>query len=341
MKAPMRVWMEITNRDYETLGTTLEVRRYLDSGQLRLSSILLEQVRPGDIVFHWWRGENPPVLLGWSVITGHPSVYEAEELFVDDFDIEAAEAIQTSKSTLFSKAVSPRARKAHIENTWTEVPLNSMYELHKPVTLPMIKQLAPQIFALEQQLHESQTGPLHFPFTGSLDKGIHGACSRYLARFPVELLDILPGRPPTVAELTDIASKTLRILNVDRHYNPAVQAALDQHAIDAATSLLVDLNYTVIDVSGFRDYQLRAIRDGELPLHIRVVAAKADVETVPATEALVVVDRIRVLDDAFPPITGRQARGGRLRWWPKGTCEGAATPPEGEYPVTEEWQHDD
>ena len=55
----------------------------------------------------------------------------------------------------------------------------------------------------------------------------------------------------------------MRVWGGDRHDTPDVQAVLDQHALDAGTSFLESMGYAVVYVSGFRDYQLRAIRDGD------------------------------------------------------------------------------
>lgn len=330
--APMRMWMENTDRPYDTLGTDVAVRRYRQFGTRRLSGTVLEQMLPGDIVFHWWRGDTPPALVGWSVVTGHPTVFynehPGEQYPVDDdghapvpvIDDVAGERTGTFTTRETVGDMAEETFDKHYRHTWMSADLGGMWELDTPLTLPTVQQLASDVLAVADELQVTAgADPLVFPFDRADPATVRDADPHYLTAFPPALLDVLPGLP-TVRALTTAASESLRSWGIDRFHDWRLHAALDQYAVDMAAAFLRRQDYTVTDVGAFEHYQLRAQRDGEQPLTITVVAGRGDIGPIRERGSMIVVDRIELLEDTSPTQDWHSTAGGRLRWWADSSC---------------------
>lgn len=158
---------------------------------------------------------------------------------------------------------------------------------------------------------------------------------------------------PELATLTSGASKVLRKRSVVRDLIPQYRAAIQGHALEAASRFLEADGYRVTDVSGFAGHQLEAVKGSERwAVHV-VGTGDAEPATVelrisdrtPST-ALIVVDDIEIVPDFEAlargdvetlsewedgstrlrvPLAGSN---GRLRaWWPwqPGPVDGTAT----------------
>ena len=313
MDAPMQIWMEISDRPWEDLRENVSVRRYLDNGRPRRSGALAEQMLPGDIVLHWWRGEQPSALVGWSVVVGHP------ELIMENvIDLAGGDTGDASADDTVSEMLGPQVYDDYYVDVFVQ--LEWSVELDPAVTLPDIQAHADEIVALETHLKEKAEGsPINFPFQGDGRGGIRGACPHYLARFPAQLLKILPGLP-TVEELTETASAAVRRAQITRTVDPARQAAVDEHAAASAAEYLVAQGYAVIDVSAFQPHTLQATKDDGTTA-VLVVGSTDDVDEIDTAAVptgsglLLVVDRIDVHVADFPSYARLIGSKGRLRLW--------------------------
>ena len=60
-------WVEITNR--ETLGENLFIPKLDQNDRETPSYTLVSYVQPGDVVFHYWKGQGkPPAIVGCSLV---------------------------------------------------------------------------------------------------------------------------------------------------------------------------------------------------------------------------------------------------------------------------------
>lgn len=312
MSVPMQLWMEITDRDWDSLGIDINVRRYRDDGHVRLSATLAERMLPGDVVLHWWHAEQPSALVGWSVVVGHPEVLQA--------GVNPAAASPQTGHIPINAMITQEAYESHIQGTEVWLPLEWQAELS--VTLEEVQAAAAAVIDLEQRMRARHgKDPLYFPFMQDGRGGLKGAWPHYLAAFPVDLLAMFPALP-ALDVLTTRASTAVRQNQANRTVNPLRTAAVDEHAARMTTMFMRDKGYMVIDVSAFEPYELLATV-GQTINRVRVLASTGDFDSQSllrqlddrSANVLVVVDRIELVDDAFPARPGIAAHGGRLRMW--------------------------
>ena len=336
------VWMETTDHEWDTLGETIDGPYFEEEGKVCASAALAQRMRPGDVVLHWWCGDDAPSgIWGWSVVVDHPALYytatndDAESITPrpEPGDSEA-ESLDISRSRLF-------------------VPLSWQRELPEPVTLADVRRASKTVLAVqESESSDDSQGPLAVPFMKNKKREIRKPRPYAIAWFPTPLLGVLP-RLPELATLTSGASKVLRKRSVVRDLIPQYRAAIQGHALEAASRFLEADGYRVTDVSGFAGHQLEAVKGSERwAVHV-VGTGDAEPATVelrisdrtPST-ALIVVDDIEIVPDFEAlargdvetlsewedgstrlrvPLAGSN---GRLRaWWPwqPGPVDGTAT----------------
>lgn len=310
---PMAIWMENTDRDWDALGEDVTVDRYRRNGTVAAASHVALQMRPGDIVMHWWSApDHEQSLVGWSVVVGFPTL----------LDTTPHDSAPTGIRI--------------------EVPLRWQGELPTVVDLGAVRSRAKRVLAVADDLtHAADGEPVYFPFVRRGNSGIKGVSGHHLTHFPSELLDILPGLPSARA-LTNAASAELRAHAItDTVHDPRHAAALREHALAAAIRLLSADSYTVIDVSGFRGYELWATGSNGDSWQVHVVGSTdTDLDHIvfdfstPESDAdhsaLIVVDGIETTytrdtdtytgdspdaGDAEDVELAITARGGRIRVW--------------------------
>lgn len=297
-----RFWLEITDR--EDLGANLHAPQVDGSGRENWTYELVRHVRPGDVVFHWWkRPGRESGIVAASTVVGEPV---------------------TSTIRWQAHGTYGRSRAAQISPSWC-APLADFTELDDPVTLARLRAVEGDLRAAHASLAAQVGTALYFPFAFS-DKRPLRTTQGYLTKLPAAVVDLLPElRPaPGVAETGTSTAKTVtrRPGSGGRQQRTDVRRAIERHAVEWTMAHFEARGYDVLDVGATESYDVLALRDGE-EVHVEVKGSSSDAFAVELTDnevahridnvlrALVVVDHI----DWFEADGAVLTKGGRPRVW--------------------------
>lgn len=287
--------MEITDRD--DLGANLIAPTLASNGKQTWSYALVDHVRPGDVVFHWWTGKGQiPSLMGYSTAVGDP------------FESTLTWAAHGTYS------VGQRTTPAF------EVPLADLTPLAVPLTLDDVRLHEPQLRDIRNQLDAEIDGATYFPFAFS-DKRPVRTAQGYLVKMPVAVVRELTGldvavKPPARTGATGTRGS-------GRQQDVEVRKAIERHAVDWALQYFEAAGFAVEDVGSTESFDVLALGDEDQELHIEVKGSSGEAFAIELTEGevghridgtervLVVVDRIdweRTTDKVT-------TSGGRPRVW--------------------------
>jgi hypothetical protein len=237
-----RFWLEITDRD--DVGGDLLAGKYTTQGHTRRSAALVAQVLTGDVVLHYQlvSGEG---IIGWSLVSGLP---------YDSVVVTSGEPV-------------------------TCAPLDNLRLLAEPVTLSDIRQVEPDVRAVYDHLNATYVGPLHYPFEVG-DKRPPRAAQTYLAKFPAELLTVIPGLEDLLQFIPtepgdDRPVKATGSVHIPRQADPARRNAVERYAVQVVRKRFEDDGYSVADVGAYESWDLTA-HLASREIHIEVKGSGAD-----------------------------------------------------------------
>lgn len=322
-----RYWLEVTDR--ESLGSNIIAPKYAAGGRETPSYTLVSHVRPGDVVFHWWKrlGEDPAIV-GFSKVVG------------DAFDSELVWQAHGSYG---------RARSGpSIGDAW-EAPLSGFEELESPVTLGELRSVEPALKAIRDRLRGAIKDGVYFPFAFS-DKRPLRTAQGYLFKLPAAVVELLPSLRE---ELQDVLTPASRedprrgTGTTPRQADPAVRRAIETHAVEWTLAHLTHLGYLVDNVGATESFDVFAIGADLDELHVEVKGSSTFATVVNLTDGevkhwgseyrrlLVVVDQIQWRRETDGQIT---TLGGRPRvWWDWEIDPDALEPTQYRYTLEAGW----
>jgi hypothetical protein len=295
-----RFWMEITDRS--DLGANLHAPQKDAGGNEYWSYDLVRYVKPGDIVFHWWKppGE-PPAIVAWS---------------------RAADEAAEDTIRWLAHGTYARGRAAQLQPSWY-LPLEEFTNLASPLTLEVLRRYESQLSAVKGRLSSEHGGSaLYFPFVFS-DKRPMRTTQGYLVKVPSALVDAIPELAAAFGDTLVEASSPKRAASSRRQSDVEVKIAIERHAVEWAMRHFSNQGFEVFDVGATHPYDILATRSASDDLHIEVKGSSSSVVAVDLTSGevdharnheplcLVVVDQIDWLRTDGKVVTS----GGRVRLW--------------------------
>lgn len=161
-------WLEITDR--RCIGGDLLIPQAAASGREVWGYTLVSHVRPGDVVFHYWKpGWQQPAIEGFSVVSGRPK----------------GTTMNWQPRGTYAQAGAGRRRRP----AWT-APLQRHTALATPVTLGTLRVNERKLRRIRDQLRSKVGEPLYFPFALSDLRPVRPA-QTYLAKMPEDVVDLL------------------------------------------------------------------------------------------------------------------------------------------------------
>lgn len=312
-----RYWLEVTDR--ESLGSNVIAPKLAAGGKETPTYTLVSHVKPGDVVFHWWKAiGQQPAIVGSSTVAG------------DAFD-----------STLVWQAHGTfgRSRSGPSKGDAWEAPLIGFAELDEPVTLDVLRILESPLRAIRDQLARDHTGPLYFPYAFS-DKRPLRTGQGYLFKLPAAILELLPAmasrRTPVPAQSTPLSNPRRGTAATRRKTDPALRRAIERHAMRWALEHFEAEGFLVDDVGDTESFDVYAVDSALAELHIEVKGSSSTSVTVNLTDGevkhwgpdyervLVVVDQIKWERDQSGSY---ETSGGRARIWRHWEIEAEALEP--------------
>lgn len=300
-----RYWLEVTDRD--VLGSNIIAPKFAASGKETPTYALVGLVKPGDVVFHWWKrpGEEPAIV-GSSRVVGDP------------FDSELLWQAHGS----YGRSDKPTDRDA-----W-EAPLSGYEDLESPVTLADLRDEEAALRSIRDQLAAGSTGGIYFPFAFSNKRPLRTG-QGYLFKLPAAVVELLPNlravapRPRRVPPSSSAARPGTKAIN--RAVEAVVRKAIERHAVDWALNFFGNLGFEVEDVGDTESYDIYALSEDLEEFHVEVKGSSTPSTSVNLTDGevkhwgpsyrrvLVVVDRISWKRTSNGRIS---TSGGRPRvWW--------------------------
>lgn len=289
-------WMEITDRT--DLGANLLAPTTAKGGKETFSYTLVDYVKEGDVVFHWWSANRPPAIVASSRVSGNP----------------------------FRSRISWAARSANSEGvrskTAFEAPLDDFVELDTPLSLEDLRAVEPKLRELRDELEARVKGPIYFPWAFSGKRPLR-TTQGYLVKLPaavVRELGLLGSDPPATVPGKP---RTIRGGSNGRQQDPELRRETEQYAVKIASKYFEQLGYEVEDVGAARSYDLHAVDQDGNEVHIEVKGSTTRSTTIELTSgevqhwdeayerALVVVDEIQWERRASDYVL----TGGRRRVW--------------------------
>jgi hypothetical protein len=306
-----RYWMQITDRD-DLDGPLLSPKL----PRLTWGYDLVSQVQPGDRVLHWWTRGAAPGLVGWSEVEEHATV-------IPEYTWK------------------PRHGEERTTLGWRAV-LGQFHAFASPVTSVELLPILEQIVAVDQALGAQHKGAIYFPITRyganrPANQQEVRAAEAYFVKFPIELLDVIPGigaariDAPLDPIDTDLPEdfhppgKKAPAGRTTRAQDPKLRDAVERRSLDVARAYYVnELGGTDYEEVG-KPYDIRVTVQG-VARRCEVKGRSMEIDTVELTinevkhgTAFTPIDLI-VVDNIVPttdPVTGEVtgATGGRRRVW--------------------------
>jgi hypothetical protein len=273
-------------------------------------------VQPGDRVLHWCTRPAARGLVGWSEVEEHATV-------IPEY------------------TWTPRHGEERTTLGWSAV-LGQYHGFEPSVTPAQLLPILEQIVAVEHALEARYKSGIYFPITKygkdrPADQQQVRATEAYLAKFPVELFDVIPGIDSARidAQLDPIDSDLPEDLHppgkkapagrTTRAQDPKLRAALERQSLDVAKAYYLDeLGGTAYKEVG-KPYDIEVTVQG-VARRCEVKGSSMEIDTVELTinevehgTAFTPIDLI-VVDNIVPttdPDTGEVtgATGGRRRVW--------------------------
>ena len=290
-------WMEITDR--EDLGSNLIAPTLGKGDRETFSYTLVSHVRPGDVVFHWWKKPGRiHSIVGYSTISGD----------------------------WFNSEITWEAHGPHSAGVRTtpafEAPLTEFTELETEITLDDLRGKEHALKQIHDELKLAIGGSIYFPWAFSDLRPLR-TTQGYLVKMPASVVALLTGlavatKPPAKKKFRKGTKGT-----VGRQQDPAVRKAIERHAMDWALKYFKNEGYEVEDVGNTESYDIYALKDSDKELHIEVKGSSSSSVAVELTDGevnhwsdeyervLVVVDEISWTKNADGIKTSR----GRPRVW--------------------------
>jgi hypothetical protein len=265
-----RYWIEMaTGR----VGTLLKAPK---SDTAHWSYELVSKVEPGDRVLHYKTGASGgAAFVGWS---------EA---------VESAVTIPTY--TWRARGAAGRSRGTPTTGPGWQVRLGGLHPFRKELTRDRMAPRLDELMALRDKLEHDHGVPIYFPFYRYGTNQLR-AQQGYLAKFPVELFDVLPELTAArlVATVTDEAeSETVEDGcspgamaprgSVTRAQDPVLRAAIECHAVESAKAYYRGLGVSEDDIEELgKPYDLRVKLTGA-ERHVEVKGSSQLIDTVALT----------------------------------------------------------
>ena len=222
-----KFWVEITDRP--DLGRNIIAPKRAQQGKITPGYELLNFVKEGDLVFHWWRkpkNKEDRGFYGFSEVIG-----------------QMQDGLIPWKS---------RGRYAAGEE-FTQKPakfwnLANFTEFSRPVLIGDLNSSRDEIFKLIENLELKYGKPIYFPFCNR--EGRVAANQTYFAKIPAELLNLLNLNFPNTSEkfLRDAALKEPRVQSSGsfaRQMDPEKRSSVEKYAEQKVREHLESLGYIV------------------------------------------------------------------------------------------------
>src|SRR5262245_41443890 len=164
-----RYWLEATDR--EDIGADLRAPETDESGRDNWRYTLFKDAQVGDVVLHYDKHPSSRGIVGWSSVTGRPSI--------------APIAWAARGSYARDKGIKPHERPGFL------VPLAEFHKLPVPVTLDQIRSRESRLRALVVELERNYGKPLYFPFELSSKRPIR-LLQGYAFKLPRGFLEQFP-----------------------------------------------------------------------------------------------------------------------------------------------------
>jgi len=312
-----RYWMEITDRD--DVGSDLNAPQLDVRGNEPWSYALVAEVQPGDRVLHY-KTNHPGggALIGWSEVTDAAS--------------EGVISWQAHTAGGEEQGVKEGA-------SWY-APLTGFQAFESPVRGKDLGPIDASVVGVRDAVTSTYGSPPYFPFY-QYRPGEVRAQQGYLAKFPLELLDLLPALSAVrdtprvddspgddeVEEETKPQGSRVAHGRLTRTQDPELRAAIERRSLDVVIDYYTGLGATDIVEVG-KPYDLRLTLEGQTR-HVEVKGSSLRIESVELTinevthaedfqpTDLAVVDNISYQRQAG---AGLKTSGGDLRrwsdWWP-------------------------
>ena len=295
-----RFWMEITDRT--NLGANLLAPTTAKGGKETFSYTLVDHVKEGDVVYHWWSRNDPAAIVATSTVSGPP--FRSRIRWAAHGTYSAGERTTAA----------------------FEAPLDDFVELESAITLTDLRSIERRLRQIRDDLQADVNGPIYFPWAFS-DKRPMRTTQGYLVKLPAAVVYELGLVEDKIAERRSsgrTSSTRSRNLGVGgRQQNQDLKRATEQYAVRVAAAHFEELGYEVHDVGATRSYDLHAVDSKGNEVHVEVKGSTTHAVAVELTEgevqhwddsyerALVVVDEIE--SSGLGP--DYEMSGGRIRIW--------------------------
>lgn len=251
-----RYWLEITDR-YD-LGGDLLAPKESPNKKPVWSYTTVALTNPGDIVLHW----QDQAIRGWSEVVG---------------PLSSGTTTWQAHGTVGRKQGKTKPRPCWI------MPLGGFHEIATPNTLAELNQEAAAVISVRDKLANRHGDPVYFPFV-EYRPGILRTQQAYLAKFPKELLTMLPA----LADLAESDTKAGGVAasapgarsSFPRQQDPAVRSAIERHAVEKAKQHYGGPGITITELG--KPYDLR-VRSANEDRHVEVKGSASTLSSVELT----------------------------------------------------------
>lgn len=241
-----KYWMEITDRP--DLGANLIAPTTAKGGKETFSYSLVNHVREGDVVFHWWKRTEPVAIVARSTVAGAPAL-----------------------STITWTARGSYSAGARTTEAF-EAPLDRLTELDSVWTLEDLRMREGELRAAKDALAASVDGPIYFPWTFFVDQPLR-TTQGYLVKMPASVVNLLgldsaetsaaPGHTASQRR-----SRTSR--GGGRQQDPELRKQTERYAVNRAMAHFASEGYGVEDVGESRSYDVLAVAPDGHEVHVEV-----------------------------------------------------------------------
>lgn len=200
-----RYWLETTDR--EDVGADLNAPQAKDNGEEFWGYSMIKEVKPGDIVLHYWKTTR--AIIGYSRAVG------------EHWEDQVTWAAHGTAAR--DAGVTPYSRPG-----W-RLGLERHTRFAQPVTLEVLRNHEPRIRAIRVQLEREVDGALYLPFELSGKRPLR-MMQGYLAKFPAAVVASLPEfviDGVSYSSTDDHAQRPITGLGVD--YRTAIEEAAISH----------------------------------------------------------------------------------------------------------------
>ena len=241
-----KYWMEITDRS--DLGANLIAPTTAKGGKETFSYSLVNHVREGDTVFHWWKRTEPVAIVARSTVIGAPTL-----------------------STITWAARGSYSAGARTTEAF-EAPLDHLVELDQVWTLEDLRAREDELRAARDALAASVNGPTYFPWTFLTDQPLR-TTQGYLVKMPASVVDLLgldDAEPPVTPRDGAPQPRSRTSRGGGRQQDPALRKATERYAVNRAMAYFASKGFGVEDVGESRSYDVLAVALDGHEIHVEV-----------------------------------------------------------------------